>query len=256
MGRILTFIIAALCFGCHGDRTVPTPSSPTDYLISPIYGDSLYFVVNAKYTDSLSVRGKMDSFSNLAREVHESYFQRFVSKEGSFRKIHAVGTAIEHIRAAGRDTIISRNFDQSVKFDELGIFDGDAADPIELIPLYPGRRIRQQEAWMPRVPVKIAFGSGIASFRFEIDSVYRAENHDLFARIKVVFHATLQPIAALKGAKVSIRGGGWYTWNCTINQRRDTHLSATYSASRGSDRVEQYITSSDSLIVHRKTFKF
>ncbi len=239
---------------CREDQKRTTEQE--SYFIAPVYTDSVYFAVNEYFTDKISVEGEMPPFHQLEKAVHETYFQRFVAKEGRFRKIHAIGTTIERYKRALQDSIHTSHFDQYVKFDELGIFDGEPADPVGLIPLYAGRRVRLYEAWTPRVPVKIDFGSGMANFRLAIDSAYTAGNNDLLVRVSVQFDGTLQLVQALHGAQLTIQGKGWFTWNCTINQRRDTHLSATYIARKGNNKLTQQITRSDTLIVYRNKLNF
>jgi hypothetical protein len=226
------------------------------YLIAPIYTDSVYFAVNEYFTDKISVDGEMFPYYQVEKTVHETYFQRFVTKEGRYRKIHAVGTAVEHIQTGLQDSIHISPFDQYVKFDELGIFDGEPADPIGLIPLYPGHLVKLHEVWTPRLPVKIGLGSGIANFRLVIDSAYTAENHDRLILVRVHFDGILLPVPTLQGAQLTIQGKGWFTWNCTINQRRDTHLSATYIARKGNNTVTQQITRTDTLITYLKYLNF
>ncbi|RPE09190.1 hypothetical protein EGT74_19480 [Chitinophaga lutea] len=259
MKKIWFILYAAGIASCNSGHQAGHPGNPGSreaYFIAPVYNDSVYFSVNARYTDKVVVRGSLGNFSNIDKTLHEVYFQRFVSKSGRFRKIHAVGTSLETIRTGTLDSVRMHQFNQYVEFDELGIFNGAPTDPISLIPLYPGRKVKVHEYWDPAVQVKVGFGEGLAHFRFDIDSVYRGEYGFLFARINVKFDGVLQPAAALKGANVTISGKGWFTWNCTIHQRRDTHLTATYSAVKGNSEVKQYITADDSLIVHRQLSKF
>jgi hypothetical protein len=235
---------------------LPDGRTATDtFLISPIYGDSVLFAVNSMSTDKTEVKGILGQFHTSSKKVRETYFQRFVEKKGRFRRIHVVGTTLEHLKTAKNDTAYSTQFDQYVEFDELGIFNGELVDPISLIPLYPGRPMRIKEAWYPKVPVKIAMGTGVANFRFMIDSVYQNNGH-VFARVNVAFQGKLAPVPSLHGAKVTINGDGWFNWNCTINQRRDTHLSAIYRAIKGNNEVKQSVGLTDSLIVYKEQLKF
>src|SRR4030095_6439940 len=70
---------------------------PDSVLISPIYPDSVYFVVEAELGRTTEVKGKIEGFNNISKNIHEIYFQRFVEKQDRFRLIHAVGNSVETI---------------------------------------------------------------------------------------------------------------------------------------------------------------
>jgi hypothetical protein len=59
--------------------------------------------------------------------------------------------------------------------------------------------------------------------------------------------AELEPSSALKGGKVTVSGAGWIIWDCTINQRRKTHIEAIYHGVKGENEVTQIITVNDHL---------
>jgi len=248
--KLITLFIPAMTLAAC------TQADSTAYFIAPVYDDHVTFSVTSMHRDNLKVIGKVEGWADRNTVTRETYFQRFVEKNGRFRKIHAIGAAIESTTTVRGDTTVSRPFDQYVEFDELGIFNGEPVDPISLIPLYPGHRVRKNEEWHPDVPVSIELGDGLAHFTFVIDSVFSDANKYTLVRINVKFEGTLAPAKSLGNASVSIKGGGWYVWNCTINQRRDTHLNAEYRADLGANKVIQSIQSSDSLIIYTERWKF
>jgi hypothetical protein len=262
MKKEIAFLwLSTLLISCAGRERNTHSGTKSDagaatYTISPVYGDSVFFAVNSVYSDKIVVKGTIGQFYNIDKTTREVYFQRFVEKKNRFRKIHVIGTTIESVKTGKSDTTRTSQFDQYIEFDELGIFNGDPVDPISLIPLYPGRPVRVNEAWYPKVPVKIAMGEGVADFQFAIDSVYMDSDGYLLARIKVQFNGALKPVQEIEEATVTISGSGSFTWNCTINQRRDTHLSAVYRAAKGSNEVMQSIHLADSLIVYKEKWKF
>ena len=67
---------------------------------------------------------------------------------------------------------------------------------------------------------------------------------------------TCRPVPQFQGGKVSVSGRGWIEWDCTINQRRETHIAATYRAIKEQNEVIQIINVDDKLQVNtgRKEF--
>lgn len=229
---------------------------PDSLIIAPVYPDTVYFVVQANIKKETIVKGNIVGFSNKTTETHELYFQRFVEKQGTFRIIHCVGTGLETIYELGKEQYKLNKFNDTIKFDELGIFDGEPGDPVDLIPLYPGHAVKPGEYWKPEAQVKIPMGHGIAKYDFVIDSVYKDERGSVLARMQIKMNGDLQPSPEFQEGKVIISGGGWIVWDCTINQRRETHFKATYLAVKGQNEVKQYISVDDILQVNegRKEF--
>jgi len=259
MKKLLLWGLMYAAVACRGHR----PADHSDhireqaYTIAPLYGDTVLFAVNSVYTDRIEVKGAIGQLHPVDKKVREVYFQRFVEKHGRWRKIHAIGTTLEVIRMdGGQDSTHSSPFDQYIEFDELGIYHGDTTDPLSLIPLYPGHPVKIHEAWTSTVPVRIAMGEGPAHFHFVIDSLYTDGSGSLLARITVAFSGRLHAGPDLGHAQVTITGGGWYHWNCTIHQRRDTHLHARYRAVDGVNEAVQTIHSDDSLAVYKEQWKF
>jgi hypothetical protein len=173
--------------------------------------------------------------------------------------IHAVGSSIETIVEDARlNDSVGRGkaknnfhrFNDTIRFDELGYFAGEPGDPVDLIPLYPGHYVRKGEYWTPTAPVKIAMGSGTAKYKFVIDSLYRDSEGALLALMKIEVNAELDPSRVFANGKVTVSGGGWIVWDCTINQRRETHLRATYYGKGSQMEVKQIIKVNDKLKVY------
>ncbi|HET6996936.1 MAG TPA: hypothetical protein VFI06_18205 [Chitinophagaceae bacterium] len=223
---------------------------PDSVVIAPLYPDTVFFMVEAELGDEIQVKGNVEGFRNRIKTTRELYFQRFVEKQGRFRVIHAVGTGIEDIHEGGKQTHDIKRYNDTIKFDEIGYFAGDPGDPVELIPLYPGHMVSKGQYWMPTAPVKIGLGQGLAKYKFIIDSFYYDEKNTLLARMQIEVNADLEPVAALKGGKVTVSGGGWIIWDCTINQRRETHLKAVYLGTKNNNEVRQIITVDDKLNAH------
>jgi hypothetical protein len=267
MKRILLFLCCSilLIYSCHNDnnkiitegknnhRINPLPDS---LIIAPVYPDTVYFAVQASIKKKTIVKGNIEGFHDNTTETHELYFQRFVEKQGTFRVIHCVGSALETIYEFGKEQYRLNKINDTIKFDELGIFAGEPGDPIDLIPLYPGHAVKPGDYWKPEAQVKIPMGYGIADFSFVIDSLYKDEKNSLIARMQVKVNAYLKPASEFEGGKVTLSGGGWIVWDCTINQRRETHLNATYQAIKGQSEVKQLISINDELQVNsgRKQF--
>jgi hypothetical protein len=229
---------------------------PDSLIIAPIYPDTVFFTVQATIRKQTIVKGRVEGFHDKTSEVHELYFQRFVEKQGSYRVIHCVGTSLETINEFGRETHKLNEFKDTIKFDDLGIFDGEPGDPVDLIPLYPGHPISPGEFWHPEARVNISLGSGVAKYSFVIDSLYRDENGSLLAFMQIELNGDLQPIPEFQRGKVTVSGEGWIEWDCTINQRRKTHITATYRAIEEQNGVIQFISVDDELQVNKGRKEF
>jgi hypothetical protein len=262
---ILFLCLAVLVFqSCQNDKsTVMTTVKEQHHghlgdslIIAPIYPDTVYFAVEAKIKKQTMVRGDIEGFQNQTIENHELYFQRYVEKEGPFRVIHCVGSALETTYEFGKEQYKLNRFNDTIKFDELGIFGGPPGDPVDLIPLYPGHPVSPGEYWKPEAKVKIPMGAGLAQFSFIIDSLYKDQNNSVLGRMQIKVEADLEPIPSFHGGKVTVSGGGWIIWDCTINQRRETHLKATYRAVKGEIEVEQLISVDDDLQVNKGRKQF
>jgi hypothetical protein len=229
---------------------------PDSLVIAPVYPDTVYFAVQANIRKQTIVKGSTEGFHAKKSEIHEMYFQRFVEKQGSYRVIHCVGTGLETIVEFGKEQYSINKFNDTIKFDELGIFDGKPGDPVDLVPLYPGHPVKAGGFWNPEAQVKIAMGSGIAKYSFVIDSLFRDEKGSLLARMEITLSGDLQPVPEFQGGKVIVSGEGWIMWDCTINQRRETHLKAVYHAIKGKNDVKQFIRVDDELQINegRKEF--
>jgi hypothetical protein len=253
MKRILLFLCFSilLIHSCQNDnnKTVTevknnhhTNALPDSLIIAPVYPDTVYFAVQANVKKQTIVKGRnIKGFHDKTTEIHELYFQRFVEKQGTFRVIHCVGSALETTYEFGKEQFRLNKINDTIKFDELGIFAGEPGDPLDLIPLYPGHAVKPGEYWKPEAQVKIPMGYGVAHFSFFIDSLYKDEKNSLVARMQIKMNANLNPASEFEGGEVTVSGGGWILWDCTINQRRETHLNATYQAMKGQSEVRQLI---------------
>ena len=229
---------------------------PDSLIIAPIYPDTVYFTVQATIRKQTIVKGNVEGFHDKTSETHELYFQRFVEKQGLYRVIHCVGTGLETINEFGKEKYKLNQFKDTIKFDDWGIFDGEPGDPVDLIPLYPGHTIKPGEFWHPEAQVKISTGSGVTKYSFVIDSLYRDEKGSLLAMMQIKLNGELRPVPEFQNGKVSVSGGGWIEWDCTINQRRETHIAATYRAISEQNEIIQFISVDDKLQVNtgRKEF--
>jgi len=229
---------------------------PDSFIIAPVYPDTVYFAVQANIKKETIVEGIIEGFHNKTVEIHELYFQRFVEKQGTYRVIHCVGTSLETIYEFGQKQYNLNKINDTIKFDELGIFDSEPGDPVDLIPLYPGHTVKAGEFWNPEAQVKIAMGSGIAKYSFVVDSLFIDVKGSVLAKMQIKFSGDLQPAPEFQEGKVVISGEGWILWDCTINQRKETHLKATYQAFKGNNQVKQFISVDDELYINegRKEF--
>jgi hypothetical protein len=91
--------------------------------ISPMYPDSIFFSVYSASTTDTKVTGTVPGFHNRKEANYETYFQRYVSTEHHYRIIHAVGTGIRVITEYGKETTQRDNFNDTIRFNELGFFD-------------------------------------------------------------------------------------------------------------------------------------
>jgi hypothetical protein len=229
---------------------------PQSLIVAPIYPDNVYFAVQSNITKQTVVKGNVEGFHDKIIETHELYFQRFVEKQGTFRVIHCPGLALETTHEFGKENFKLKEFNDTIKFDELGIFAGEPGDPVDLIPLYPGHPVKPGEYWKPAAQVKIPMGYGVAQFSFVIDSVYKDKNNSLLGMMQITVNADLEPVSEFQGGNVTISGGGWIVWDFTINQRRETHLKATYRAIKRQTEVKELITIDDQLQVHQGRKQF
>ena len=74
--------------------------------------------------------------------------------------------------------------------------------------------------------------------------------------MQIKVNANLYPASEFEGGEVTVSGGGWILWDCTINQRRETHLNATYQAMKGQSEVRQSISIDDELQVTKGRKQF
>lgn len=251
-GPVLSFLFFLAIYSCRSKNPeiMKEGALPDSFIISPVYPDSVYFSVNAQLRKQTVVNGNIAGFHNKTISTHEIYFQRFVEKQGGFRVIHCVGQGLETVTEDGKEYSMIRPFNDTLKFDELGIFEGEPGDPVDLIPLYPGHAVQRGEYWKPKAKIKIPMGSGTADYSFIIDTVYKDEKGSILAKITTRFTASLQPAKEFEEGKVTATGGGTILWDCSIHQRRETHLSATYHAVKGKSELSIQVNVDDELKVH------
>jgi hypothetical protein len=256
-GLLFLMLISSCTRHKTGSASLHEGSSPSIlYRVSPIYPDTVYFSVNSFFESATTVKGAVNGFHDSVETDHELYFQRFVSKAGRFRTIHAAGTGIYISRVPGSEQSTCKNIHNTIQFDESGYFNSPPGDPVDLIPLYPGHPVKKGEIWSPEASIKTQIGSGTARYQFVIDSTGRDSSNNLLAYISVRVDAILLPVPALAGGLASVTGTGWLIWDCTINQRRETHLKATYLARVGENEVKQMISLNDRLVKHNGRLNF
>jgi len=224
--------------------------------ISPIYGPDLWFSVQSHSTDVQTIQGSIAGLRSHSITTDDTYRQRFVRMDGKYRIIHTIGAEIEHHTENGGTRILHRPVHDIVRFDLAGIFDTGASDPIDLIPLYPGHMVSLGDTWTPTAAVKTNYGTGTASYKFHIEDITHSPGGHTIARVSVSFTSNLQPLPAFAGGVTEATGGGWFLWDCTINQRSETHLHGLYTVTIGKAVARQFITDDDNLIAHKKSETF
>jgi hypothetical protein len=251
---LVVFSACAQPSGSHHSREAAEASPRV--IISPIYPDSIFFSVCSVSTTDTRVTGTVPGFHNRKEADYETYFQRYVSTDHHYRIIHAVGTGIRITTEYGKETTQRDNFNDTIRFNELGFFDSAPGDPLDLIPLYPGHPVRQGDEWHPSAQVKTDMGSGTARYSFIADSVYQSTEGEQLALIRVRVNAALSALPVYKDARIDVHGEGWFIWDCTVHQRRETHLSAVYSGNMGTGEVLEHITVNDNLVKHSGKISF
>jgi hypothetical protein len=219
--------------------------------ISPIYGPDIWFSVQAHSTDVQTIQGSIAGLPSHSVDTDDTYRQRFVRMEGEYRIIHTAGAEIEHHTENGGTRVLYRPVHDIIRFDLAGIFDTGAGDPIDLIPLYPGHMVTLGDSWIPTAAVKTNYGTGTASYKFHIENLMHSRGGHTIARISVSFTSNLQPLPAFAGGVTEAVGGGWFLWDCTVNQRSETHLHGVYTLTIGKAVAHRFITDNDSLIAHK-----
>ena len=219
--------------------------------ISPIYRPDVWFAVHSHSTDVQTIRGSIASLGSHSIATDDTYRQRFVRMDGKYRIIHTIGSEIERHTENGGTQILHRPVHDIVRFDLAGIFDTGASDPIDLIPLYPGHMVSLGDTWTPTAAVKTNYGTGTASYKFHIESIAHGTADHTIARVSVSFTSRLQPLPAFAGGVTEATGGGWFLWDCTVNQRSETHLHGLYTLIIGKAVAHEFITDDDSLIAHK-----
>ena len=219
--------------------------------ISPIYGPDLWFSVQSHSTDVQTIQGSIAGLRSHSITTDDTYRQRFVRMDGKYRIIHTIGAEIEHHTENGGTRILHRPVHDIVRFDLAGIFDTGASDPIDLIPLYPGHMVSLGDTWTPTAAVKTNYGTGTASYKFHIESIAHGPADHTIARVSVSFTSRLQPLPAFAGGVTEATGGGWFLWDCTVNQRSETHLHGLYTLMIGKAVAQQFITDDDNLVAHK-----
>ena len=224
--------------------------------ISPIYGPDLWFSVQSHSTDVQTIQGSIAGLRSHSITTDDTYRQRFVRMDGKYRIIHTIGAEIEHHTENGGTRILHRPVHDIVRFDLAGIFDTGASDPIDLIPLYPGHMVSLGDTWTPTAAVKTNYGTGTASYKFHIESIAHGTADHTIARVSVSFTSRLQALPAFAGGVTEATGGGWFLWDCTVNQRSETHLHGLYTLIIGKAVAHEFITDDDNLIAHKKSETF
>jgi hypothetical protein len=224
--------------------------------ISPIYGPYIWFSVQSHSTDVQTIQGSIGGLRSHSIATDDTYRQRFVRMDGKYRIIHTVGAETEHHTENGGTRILHRPVHDIIRFDLAGIFDTGASDPIDLIPLYPGHIVSLGDTWTPFAAIKTNYGVGTASYKFHIENITHSVGGHTIARVSVSFTSSLQPLPAFAGGVTGATGGGWFLWDCTINQRSETHLHGLYTLIIGKAVAHQLITDDDSLIAHKRAETF
>lgn len=238
---ILGFLLNAAGHAALADRRVT---------ISPTYGPDIWFTVRSHSTDSLTVNGILSGLNPNSVIANDDYKQRFVDMDGRYRIIHTLGDEVEHRVESGHETTIRRPVHDIIRFDLAGIFDSGPSDPLDLIPLYPDHPVGMGDTWTPQAAIKTPFGTGTAKYTFHLDTISQDSSRHTVARISVSFTSSMTPSSAFKNGVTVANGSGWFLWDCTIHQRRETHLQGSYTLKLGSTIAQHVLTVNDSLVVH------
>lgn len=219
-------------------------------VISPIYGPDVWFSVQSHSTDELTVKGSIHGLRARSIITDDDYKQRFVAMDGKYRIIHTLGKETETRVTDGHKAQVQRPVRDVIRFDLAGIFDSGPTDPIDLIPLYAGHPVAIGDTWTPKAAVKTPFGTGTAAYTFRLDSIDIDEQGHTVARVSVSFVSELVPIDVYKMATTSAEGKGWFLWDCSVNQRRETHIQGIYTLTIGDLSARELLSVGDRLVVH------
>jgi hypothetical protein len=219
-------------------------------VISPTYGPDIWFSVRSHSTDELTVRGSVDDLAPRSIITDDEYKQRFVAMDGRYRIIHTLGQETENRIADGHKVQIRRPVRDVIRFDLSGIFASGPSDPIDLIPLYAGYPVATGDTWMPKAAISTPFGTGTATYTFHVDGIETDHEGHTIARVSVSFVSDLAPSDTYRKGTTSAQGDGWFLWDCTVNQRRETHLRGIYTLTIGSSFARNMLAVDDHLEVH------
>jgi hypothetical protein len=238
---ILGFLLSAAAHAALADRRVT---------ISPTYGPDIWFTVRSHNTDSLTVNGIISGLNPNSVITDDDYKQRFVGMDGTYRIIHTLGDEVERRIESRREVTIRRPVHDIIRFDLAGIFDSGPSDPLDLIPLYTDHPVGIGDTWTPQAAVKTPFGTGTAKYTFRVDMISQDSSRHTLARVSVSFTSSMTPSSAFKNGVTEADGSGWFLWDCTAHQRRETHLQGSYTLKIGSAVARHMLTINDSLVVH------
>jgi len=228
----------------------------TTFTIAPTYPGTIVFTVTSRSTDKIAVTGAVAGFHDRVAIDEEKYRQRFVRKEGRYRIIHTKGVLQQKVTEFGKTKTRTKRSRDVIRFDDLGIFDAGASDPVSLIPLYPGKPVRLGEAWSPNASVITALGKGTAEYHFKLISVQRDADGRNVGRVEFEFSGDLVPIKRLPQGTAKVHGEGWLLWNLDVHQRLETHIAAEYIFHSGPHSVTESISLEDQLVPQFRKERF
>lgn len=238
---ILGFLLSAAAYAGLAERRVT---------ISPTYGPDIWFTVRSHSSDSLTVDGSLPGLKPNSVITDDDYKQRFVGMDGRYRIIHTLGDEVERRAESGHETTIRRPVRDIIRFDLAGIFDSGPSDPLDLIPLYTDHPVGIGDTWTSQAAVKTPFGTGTAKYTFRVDMISQDSSRHTLARVSVAFTSSMATSSAFKNGVTEANGSGWFVWDCTSHQRRETHLRGSYTLKLGSAVARHMLTVDDSLTVH------
>lgn len=231
-------------------------NQPRQVTIAPAYAANVWFDVVSYSTDATTITGVIQNLHPQQITTDDHYQQRFVAMDGRYRVIHTLGTEVENRTEGGQTRTIQRPVQDIIRFDMAGIFSTGPSDPVDLVPLYPGHPVAKGDVWTPQAAIKIPSGTGIAHYRFHVDDIFRDNVGNTLARVSFSFTSKLTPLPDFQHSTVIATGYGWMLWDCTVQQRRKTHIHASYVTQSGSNSAREILTVDDHLTVHHGSKNF
>lgn len=148
--------------------------------------------------------------------------------DGRFLVSRAQGAYLETIQHGGVRSASKKTFNATSEFDALGYAKNGAAGIADLIPIFPGRPVRLNDAWRVSSRISSPYGDGTAAYVYRVNKIWRASSGHVLARFTVQAHALLKPGAKLRMAQAHAAVSGYIVWDCTEHERAFSHTHVIY----------------------------